>query len=71
MEKKHGFPEAAADEEARRRFLARCGRFAVVTPPAMALLVTVAAKPNEALASSFLGKDEDEHKRPRRRKPRH
>lgn len=75
MEEKRVFPEAAAEEEARRRFLERCGRFAVVTPPAMALLVTVAAKPNEALASTFLGNEddqgEDEGNGPYHRKPRH
>ena len=41
--------------EERRRFLAQCGRFAVVTPPAMALLLSVTAKPKEAHASTILG----------------
>jgi hypothetical protein len=37
--------------EARRRFLARCGKFAVVTPPTVGLLLS-AAKQNYAVASS-------------------
>jgi hypothetical protein len=55
MKDRHAFPEAAAEED-RRRFLARCGRFAIVTPPAMALLVTVTAKPDEAMASTIPGR---------------
>jgi hypothetical protein len=54
--------EMSAAEEARRQFLARCGRFAIVTPPAMALLVTVAAKPDEAMASTVYGRDKNKHK---------
>lgn len=41
--------------EARRRFLAQCGRFAIVTPPAMTMLLSVAAKPKEAHASTING----------------
>jgi hypothetical protein len=37
--------------EARRRFLAQCGKFAVVTPPTVGLLLA-AAKQNYAVASS-------------------
>jgi hypothetical protein len=38
--------------EARREFLARCGRFAVVTPPAMTMLLAVSSIPPEAHAVS-------------------
>ena len=62
MEKKRALPQTSAEEEARRQFLARCGRFAVVTPPAMALLVSVAAAPDEARASTILGRDKDKDK---------
>ena len=41
--------------EARRQFLKKCGRFAVVTPPAMTVLLSVALKPTEAHASTVLG----------------
>ena len=41
--------------EARREFLAKCGRFAAVTPPAMTLLLSVTLKPTEAHASTILG----------------
>lgn len=37
--------------EARRRFLAQCGKFAVVTPPTVGLLLA-ASKRNYAVASS-------------------
>jgi hypothetical protein len=48
-------PEGSIESEARRRFLEKCGRFAVVTPPAMTMLLSVAAKPKEAHASTVLG----------------
>lgn len=38
-------------KEARRRFLANCGRFAVATPPAISLLLA-ASRTNYAVASS-------------------
>ena len=38
---------------ARREFLKRCGRFAAVTPPAMTMLLSVAATPSEARASTI------------------
>ena len=38
---------------ARREFLKRCGRFAAVTPPAMTMLLEVAATPSEARASTI------------------
>jgi hypothetical protein len=40
---------------ARREFLKRCGRFAAVTPPAMAMLLSVASVPSEAHASTWGG----------------
>ena len=40
--------------EARRLFLARCGKFALVTPPAMALLLS-STKQNYAVAGSGNG----------------
>ena len=39
--------------EARREFLKKCGRFAVVTPPAMTLLLSVSSMPREAYASTI------------------
>ena len=43
----------AKDDEARRAFLARCGRFAVVTPPMLTMLLSVSSVPNEANASTI------------------
>jgi hypothetical protein len=40
--------------EARRRFLATCGKFAVITPPAMTLLLSSTAQ-NYAVAASGHG----------------
>ena len=37
--------------EARRQFLAKCGRFAIATPPAISLLLA-ASKANYAVATS-------------------
>ena len=37
--------------EARRRFLAKCGKFAAITPPAMAVLLSSTAQ-NYAVAAS-------------------
>ena len=47
----------ANDREARRAFLARCGRFAVVTPPMLTMLLSVSSVPNEANASTIGHKD--------------
>ena len=41
------------DQDARREFLKKCGRFAAVTPPAMALLLSVASVPTQARASTI------------------
>ena len=49
-------PELSDDcqgPEARREFLKKCGRFAVVTPPAMTLLLSVSSVPREAHASTI------------------
>lgn len=40
--------------DARRRFLATCGKFAVITPPAMTVLLTSTAQ-NYAVAASGSG----------------
>jgi len=70
VEEKHTPSETSVEEEARRQFLARCGRFAIVTPPATALLVTVAAKPDEAMASTFPGKGKHKgHHKPKPKRP--
>jgi hypothetical protein len=41
------------DQDARREFLKKCGRFAVVTPPAMTMLLAVSTVPTEARASTI------------------
>ena len=41
----------SAQLEARRRFLAKCGKFAVVTPPVMTVLLSSTAQ-NYAVAAS-------------------
>jgi hypothetical protein len=49
-------PEFLDDEQARkarREFLRRCGRFAAVTPPAMATLLVVSSVPRQARASTI------------------
>jgi hypothetical protein len=43
-------PEAKQDED-RRKFLAACGKFAVVTPPAMTLLLSTSLT-SDAIAHS-------------------
>ena len=45
--------EDANDSEARRAFLVRYGRFAVVTTPAITALLSVSSVPNEANASTI------------------
>jgi hypothetical protein len=45
--------EDAKNNEARRAFLVRCGRFAVVTPPVITALLSVSSVPNEANASTI------------------
>jgi hypothetical protein len=46
-------PDKLKISEERREFLLRCGKYAAVTPPAMALLLAVSAVPEEAAASSW------------------
>jgi hypothetical protein len=43
-------PESEADED-RRKFLAACGKFAVVTPPAITLLLSTSLT-SDAIAQS-------------------
>jgi hypothetical protein len=46
--------QAERDQEnARREFLKRCGRFAAVTPPVMTMLLSVSSVPREARASTI------------------
>jgi hypothetical protein len=42
--------------EARRDFLKRCGKYAIVTPPAVSLMLSAASKPAEAGIYSTGGK---------------
>ena len=44
--------EASATDEARRAALRRLGRFAAVTPPAVALLLAANTRPTNALIPS-------------------
>jgi hypothetical protein len=44
-------PQAAASRNARRRFLAACGKFALATPPAITLMLA-AGERNYATAAS-------------------
>ena len=43
--------EMSADED-RRKFLEACGKFAVVTPPAITLLLSTSLNSTSAMASS-------------------
>ena len=45
--------ETEKERQERREFLKRCGRFAAVTPPAMATLLVVSSIPREAHASTI------------------
>ncbi len=47
-------PNTSNTNEARRQFLARCGKFAVITPPLVGLMLS-ATRSNYALAASGLG----------------
>ena len=49
MTKINNSPASEADED-RRKFLATCGKFAVVTPPAMTLLLSTSLH-SSAIAS--------------------
>jgi len=53
MSDKTAMPIQPEGHAARREFLKRCGRFAVVAPPAMTMLLEVAATPSEARASTI------------------
>ena len=43
----------ASDSEARRAFLVRCGRFAVITPPAIATVENISAKKARRVVGEF------------------
>ena len=45
--------ETEKERQERREFLKLCGRFAAVTPPAMATLLVVSSVPKEAHASTI------------------
>jgi hypothetical protein len=70
MDENGEIPQTLEQRKARREFLARCGRFAAVTPPAMTMLLTVAATPNEAYASTILGGGKPKPKPKPRPKPK-
>jgi hypothetical protein len=71
MDKNAGTVGSQQEETARRQFLAQCGRFAVVTPPAMTMLLSVTMTPSEAYASSVQGQPWDRPKpKPPRSKPK-
>jgi hypothetical protein len=53
MEEHTQVTDAGAEQEARRAFLMRCGRFAAVTPPAIATLLAVSSVPEVAHASTI------------------
>jgi hypothetical protein len=51
MQPEHEAPKDATTDEARRRFLASCGKFALATPPAITLMLA-AGERNYATAAS-------------------
>lgn len=53
-------PDPTADED-RRKFIAACGKFAVVTPPAVTLLLSTSLH-STAIAASAGGSDKDKDK---------
>ena len=54
MDNQHDLTDESVDDEvrARREFIKKCGKFAVVVPPAMALLLT-----RDANAGCVIGYD--------------
>jgi hypothetical protein len=60
MTKINNSPASEADED-RRKFLGTCGKFAVVTPPAMTLLLSTSLH-SSAIASSSGGAGWGGHK---------
>ena len=63
------FPEQAPEREdrgeARRQFLAKCGRFAAVTAPTVTLLLDVSSIPRKAHALSGIEYKDKEYKQPK------
>jgi hypothetical protein len=51
-----------ASSKSRRDFIAQCGRFAVVTPPAITVMLSTAGR-NYAQAFSGLQYDDSEYKK--------
>ncbi|WP_119458762.1 hypothetical protein [Rhodospirillaceae bacterium SYSU D60014] len=54
METEQTSSPSERDEE-RRRFLERFGKYAIVTPPAITMMLAVALTPDDAVASGFPG----------------
>ena len=60
-------PEAGQAEASRRAFLAKCGKFAVVTPPVVTLLLNTSM----AEANGGYGSPHKKKRRRRRRRRKH
>jgi hypothetical protein len=56
----HSSPEIDANED-RRKFLATCGRFAVVTPPAITVLLSTSLNSTAVMASGGPGNSDFGH----------
>jgi len=67
MEDFKGSEDLKDSSKARRDFIAKCGRFAVVTPPTIALLLSASGR---NYAEAFSGGMTDEDRRRRRRRLR-
>ena len=54
MDNQHGLTDEVADDDvrARREFLKKCGKYAVIVPPAMTLLMTRGASGGETCVGS-------------------
>jgi len=63
-ENEPGIEEQDSLNEDRREFLAACGKFAVVTPPALTVLLSTSLN-SEAVAKSGGGHDKHPHDGPR------
>src|SRR3954453_22076473 len=57
----HPNPQETREIEDRRKFLTACGRFAVVTPPAMTLLLSTSLTSTAITSSGGKGDDKDKH----------
>lgn len=54
-------PESNEADPARREFLANCGRFATLVPPAMTVLLSTTLTSNAVAASGGLGRHHHHH----------